>query len=83
LAGGIAHQGGVHGRSVIGRGGRDRLCDRSRPRRRLIEALKTGIPVGRLGEPRDVLAAVSFFSTPQAEYITGQTLSVNGGLSMV
>jgi len=49
----------------------------------LIEALKKGIPVGRLGEPRDVSAAVAFLCTPRAEFITGQTLSVNGGLNMV
>ncbi|HUY74589.1 MAG TPA: SDR family NAD(P)-dependent oxidoreductase [Candidatus Dormibacteraeota bacterium] len=49
----------------------------------LIEALKRGIPVGRLGEPRDVAGAVAFLCTPRAEYITGQTLSVNGGLNMV
>ena len=49
----------------------------------LIEALKRGIPVGRLGEPGDVAAAVAFLASPRAEYITGQTLSVNGGLNMV
>jgi 2-hydroxycyclohexanecarboxyl-CoA dehydrogenase len=48
-----------------------------------IEALKKGIPVGRLGEATDVSAAVAFLCTPRAEYITGQTLSVNGGLSMI
>jgi NAD(P)-dependent dehydrogenase (short-subunit alcohol dehydrogenase family) len=47
------------------------------------EALKRGIPIGRLGEPRDVAAAVVFLATPRAEYITGQTLSVNGGLNML
>jgi 2-hydroxycyclohexanecarboxyl-CoA dehydrogenase len=48
-----------------------------------VEALKKGIPVGRLGEPRDVSGAVGFLCTPRAEYITGQTLSVNGGLNMI
>jgi 2-hydroxycyclohexanecarboxyl-CoA dehydrogenase len=48
-----------------------------------IEALKRGIPVGRLGEARDVSAAVTFLCTPRAEYITGQTLSVNGGMNML
>jgi 2-hydroxycyclohexanecarboxyl-CoA dehydrogenase len=50
---------------------------------KLIEALKRGIPVGRLGEPRDVAAAVVFLASPRAEYITGQTWSVNGGLNML
>jgi len=49
----------------------------------LIEALKRGIPIGRLGQPRDVAGAVVFLATPRAEYITGQTLSVNGGLNML
>jgi hypothetical protein len=49
-----------------------RLCDRSRTRRHLKEAPKKGMPVGRLGELRDVLAAVSFSRTPRAERITGQ-----------
>lgn len=48
-----------------------------------IEALKKGIPAGRLGQATDVSAAVAFLCTPRAEYITGQTLSVNGGLNMV
>jgi 2-hydroxycyclohexanecarboxyl-CoA dehydrogenase len=50
---------------------------------KFIEALKRGIPVGRLGEAGDVAAAVAFLCTPRAEYITCQTLSVNGGLSML
>lgn len=49
----------------------------------LIEALKRGIPIGRLGQPRDVAGAVVFLATPRAEYITGQTWSVNGGLNML
>jgi 2-hydroxycyclohexanecarboxyl-CoA dehydrogenase len=52
-------------------------------RPRLVEALKRGIPIGRLGEPRDVAAAVAFLCSERAGYITGQTLSVNGGLNML
>jgi 2-hydroxycyclohexanecarboxyl-CoA dehydrogenase len=37
----------------------------------------------RLGEPVDVAAAVSFFASDRAGFITGQTLSVSGGLTMV
>ena len=37
-------------------------------------------PMGRIGLPRDVAAAVAFFCTPAAEFITGQTLYVDGGL---
>lgn len=37
-------------------------------------------PMGRIGLPRDVASAVAFFCTPAAEFITGQTLYVDGGL---
>ena len=40
------------------------------------------IPLGRMGDPRDVAAAVTFLASPRAAYITGQTLHVNGGLFM-
>jgi NAD(P)-dependent dehydrogenase (short-subunit alcohol dehydrogenase family) len=40
------------------------------------------IPIGRLGEPADLTRAVRFFCAREAGYITGQTLSVNGGLYM-
>jgi 2-hydroxycyclohexanecarboxyl-CoA dehydrogenase len=36
----------------------------------------------RLGEPEDVAAAVAFLASEQAAFITGQTLSVSGGLTM-
>lgn len=38
------------------------------------------IPAGRIGTPEDVAAAVAFFASPGAAYITGQTLAVNGGM---
>jgi 3-oxoacyl-[acyl-carrier protein] reductase len=40
------------------------------------------IPLGRLGSPEDVAAAVAFLASPQAAYITGTTLHVNGGMHM-
>lgn len=39
-------------------------------------------PMGRMGTPEEVAHAVAFLASSQAEYITGQTLSVDGGLSM-
>ena len=46
------------------------------------EALLTQIPLGRLGKPEDVAAAVVFLASPQAGYVTGTTLHVNGGKYM-
>ncbi|HZZ03751.1 3-oxoacyl-ACP reductase FabG [Paraburkholderia sp.] len=45
-------------------------------------ALKTQIPLGRLGSPDDIAHAVAFLASPQAGYITGTTLHVNGGMYM-
>ena len=49
---------------------------------RLVEALERAVPMRRLGEPDDVAAAVAFLASERAGYITGQTLSVSGGLTM-
>jgi len=45
-------------------------------------ALLTRVPLGRLGSPEDIAAAVLFLVSPQAGYITGETLHVNGGMYM-
>ncbi len=47
-----------------------------------INGLKAQIPLGRLGEPEDIAGAVAFLASPQASYITGTTLHVNGGMYM-
>lgn len=46
------------------------------------QALLSQIPLGRLGKPDDVAQAVAFLASPQADYITGQELHVNGGMFM-
>ena len=46
------------------------------------QALLAQIPLGRLGKPDDVAQAVAFLASPQADYITGQELHVNGGMYM-
>jgi 2-hydroxycyclohexanecarboxyl-CoA dehydrogenase len=56
---------------VIGEGNQD-----------YIEALKRQIPLRRLGRPEDVAGAVAFLASDDAGFITGQTLSVSGGLTM-
>jgi 2-hydroxycyclohexanecarboxyl-CoA dehydrogenase len=49
---------------------------------KLVEALKNAIPMRRLGKPEEIAVAVAFLASDEASYITGQTLSVSGGLTM-
>ena len=48
----------------------------------LREKLKTQIPLGRIAQPEEIAAAVLFLASPAAAYITGQVLSVDGGMAM-
>ena len=50
---------------------------------RVIDAVTRAIPLGRVGQPEDVAGAVVYLASPAADYVTGQTLSVSGGLTMV
>jgi 2-hydroxycyclohexanecarboxyl-CoA dehydrogenase len=58
----------------------DRMADEGGER--FVESLTRAVPMRRLGEPEDVAAAVAFLASDAAGYITGQTLSVSGGLTM-
>jgi 2-hydroxycyclohexanecarboxyl-CoA dehydrogenase len=49
---------------------------------KVISAMVRGVPMRRLAQPDDVAAAVAFFASDEAGYVTGQTLSVSGGLTM-
>jgi 2-hydroxycyclohexanecarboxyl-CoA dehydrogenase len=49
---------------------------------KLAEAYRRAIPIGRLGKPDDLPGAVAFFASDDADFITGQVLSVSGGLTM-
>ena len=46
-------------------------------------AILARIPAGRLGDSKDVAAAVVYLASEEAQYVTGQTLHVNGGMAMV
>lgn len=45
--------------------------------------LNAGIPLGRMGTPHDIAAAVVYLASDEASYVTGQTLHVNGGMAMI
>jgi 2-hydroxycyclohexanecarboxyl-CoA dehydrogenase len=49
---------------------------------KLEEAFRRAIPLGRIGKPDDLPGAIVFFASDDAGYITGQVLSVSGGLTM-
>lgn len=49
---------------------------------KLVEAFRRSIPLGRIGQPEDLPGAITFFASDAAGYVTGQVLSVSGGLSM-
>ena len=49
---------------------------------KVLDAMRRAVPMRRLGQPQDIAAAVAFLASEQAAFITGQTLSVSGGLTM-
>ncbi|WP_439572050.1 SDR family NAD(P)-dependent oxidoreductase [Phreatobacter sp.] len=49
---------------------------------KLMEAFRRSIPLGRIGAPDDLPGAICFFASDDAAYVTGQVISVSGGLSM-
>jgi 2-hydroxycyclohexanecarboxyl-CoA dehydrogenase len=49
---------------------------------RIMSAMVRAVPMKRIGQPRDIASAVRFFVSEDAGYMTGQTLSVSGGLTM-
>jgi 2-hydroxycyclohexanecarboxyl-CoA dehydrogenase len=51
--------------------------------KKIAEGVVRGIPLHRIGQPEEVADAVSFFASDDARYITGQVLSVDGGLTMI
>ena len=49
---------------------------------KLVQAFQRSIPLGRIGQPDDLPGAITFFASDDAAFITGQVLSVSGGLTM-
>lgn len=49
---------------------------------KITEEAKKHIPLGRFGSPQDIAAGVLYLASEEAAYVTGQTLSINGGLAM-
>jgi 3-oxoacyl-[acyl-carrier protein] reductase len=60
---------------------RTRMMDMNTPAR--LEHLLANIPVGFFGAPEDVAVAAVYIASPQARFVTGATLHVNGGMAMV
>ena len=58
------------------------VAEGARDPAKLIEAFRGAIPLGRLGQPDDLASAIAFFGSDDAAFITGQVISVSGGLTM-
>ena len=58
------------------------VAEGARDPAKLIEAFKSAIPLGRLGQPDDLAGAIAFFASDDASFVTGQVVSVSGGLTM-
>lgn len=58
------------------------IRDQDETGRKIYEGLKRAIPLGRLGQPEDIAGMVTFLASDEAAFITGQVISVSGGLTM-
>ena len=69
---------GIGGAVIISAGGKE-IGEQGK---KLIEGLTRAIPMRRLGQPADYPGIIAFLASSDADYITGQTISVSGGLTM-
>jgi 2-hydroxycyclohexanecarboxyl-CoA dehydrogenase len=60
----------------------DGMVEGARDPAKLKEAFRSAIPLGRLGQPEDLAGAIVFLGSDDASFITGQVISVSGGLTM-
>lgn len=60
----------------------DEIVDASADGEKVIGAMARAVPMKRLGQPREVASAVAYLASEEAGFVTGQTLSVSGGLTM-
>lgn len=58
------------------------VAEGARDPAKLLEAFRSAIPLGRLGQPDDLAGAIAFFASDDAGFVTGQVTSVSGGLTM-
>jgi NAD(P)-dependent dehydrogenase (short-subunit alcohol dehydrogenase family) len=59
---------------------RTQLVERGVPLEDEIERVRATVPLGRHGTPEDIAGAVVWLASPDASYVTGQTIGVNGGV---
>lgn len=58
------------------------VAEGARDPAKLLDAFRSAIPLGRLGQPDDLAGAIAFFASDDAGFVTGQVVSVSGGLTM-
>ncbi|HJZ44637.1 MAG TPA: SDR family oxidoreductase [Hyphomicrobiaceae bacterium] len=76
----LAPRGEMPGASCVCPGPTDTPMLQSRPDK-LKEAFVRAIPFRRLAKPQEIADAILFFASPRSDYVTGQVLSVSGGLT--
>jgi acetoacetyl-CoA reductase len=70
-------------RLIAGASGRNRVVFKAVPKEVLEKSVLPLIPMGRLGEPEEVARCVVFLVSEESGFITGSTLTINGGQYMI